>query len=163
MKINAILILIVAALVWTLTPSQQIDANSACDTPEVRVQQQDAIVVLVNEARVKAGLHPLSINGALTAAAERTAVDMATHRRLDHVGSDGSSFVDRIQQAGYNGSLLGENLLYQGRVNANSAFRMWMASRGHRDNILQPGFTEIGVSLSCNGRRAYYAMSLGAP
>ncbi|WP_432142471.1 CAP domain-containing protein [Streptomyces sp. bgisy084] len=102
------------------------------------------VVELVNSERRKAGCSPLTVNAKLTKAAQDHSKDMADHRNMSHTGSDGSSPEDRITRAGYNWSSYGENVAY-GYSSPESVMKGWMSSPGHKRNILDCSFKEIGV------------------
>ncbi|MFF2204921.1 CAP domain-containing protein [Streptomyces sp. NPDC058145] len=105
------------------------------------------IVELVNAERGKAGCSPLTLNATLTKAAQAHSQDMAAHQNMSHTGSDGSSPGDRITSAGYTWSSYGENVAY-GYSTAEQVMAGWMSSPGHRANILNCAFKEIGVGLA---------------
>ncbi|MFF8477049.1 CAP domain-containing protein [Streptomyces sp. NPDC015414] len=105
------------------------------------------IVELVNAERGKVGCSPLTLNATLTKAAQEHSADMAAHQNMSHTGSDGSSPGDRITGAGYSWSSYGENVAY-GYSTAEEVMAGWMASPGHRANILNCAFKEIGVGLA---------------
>ncbi|MBA9048994.1 MULTISPECIES: CAP domain-containing protein [Streptomyces] len=105
------------------------------------------IVQLVNAERAKAGCQPLTLNAKLTKAAQEHSADMAAHQNMSHTGSDGSDPGTRITQAGYTWSAYGENVAY-GYSTAAEVMAGWMSSPGHRANILNCGYQEIGVGLA---------------
>ncbi|MEU1462661.1 CAP domain-containing protein [Streptomyces sp. NPDC005727] len=105
------------------------------------------ILELVNAERGKAGCSPLTLNATLTKAAQEHSQDMAAHQNMSHTGSDGSSPGDRITGAGYTWSSYGENVAY-GYSTAEQVMAGWMSSPGHRANILNCSFKEIGVGLA---------------
>ncbi|MFC3572010.1 CAP domain-containing protein [Streptomyces yaanensis] len=105
------------------------------------------VVELVNAERSKAGCSPLTLNATLTKAAQAHSEDMAAHQNMSHTGSDGSSPGDRITRAGYNWSAYGENVAY-GYATPEQVMAGWMSSPGHKANILNCGFKEIGVGLA---------------
>jgi uncharacterized protein YkwD len=105
------------------------------------------IVALVNSERSKAGCSPVTLNAKLTKAAQDHSEDMAAHRNMSHTGSDGSDAGTRITRAGYTWSTYGENVAY-GYATPESVMAAWMASPGHKRNILDCGFKEIGVGLA---------------
>ncbi|MBN1564128.1 MAG: CAP domain-containing protein [Anaerolineae bacterium] len=126
--------------------------------------QETEIVRLVNEARTAAGLQEVQINPVLTSVAQGHSNDMAQNSFLDHAGSDGSRPADRVQAAGYDFRAVGENVLYQFQIDSNQAFTSWWNSQGHRENMMNPLFTEIGVAYtSGSDGRIYYTMVLGLP
>ncbi|AEY87603.1 SCP-like extracellular [Streptomyces hygroscopicus subsp. jinggangensis 5008] len=116
------------------------------------------IVRLVNAERAKAGCQPLTLNSTLTKAAQAHSDDMAAHQNMSHTGSDGSSPGDRITRAGYTWSSYGENVAY-GYSTADQVMAGWMSSPGHRANILNCGFKEIGVGLAQPG--SYWTQDFG--
>ncbi|MGW0627017.1 CAP domain-containing protein [Streptomyces sp. NPDC002758] len=105
------------------------------------------IVQLVNAERSKVGCSPLTLNAALTKAAQAHSADMAAHQNMSHTGSDGSDPGQRITSAGYNWSAYGENVAY-GYATAQQVMAGWMSSPGHKANILNCTFKEIGVGLA---------------
>ncbi|KMS88213.1 MULTISPECIES: CAP domain-containing protein [Streptomyces] len=116
------------------------------------------ILRLVNAERSKAGCQPLTLNSTLTKAAQAHSDDMAAHQNMSHTGSDGSSPGDRITRAGYTWSSYGENVAY-GYSTADQVMAGWMSSPGHRANILNCGFKEIGVGLAQPG--SYWTQDFG--
>ncbi|MBL1084010.1 CAP domain-containing protein [Streptomyces actinomycinicus] len=116
------------------------------------------IVQLVNAERAKAQCRPLTVNPELTKAAQAHSADMSAHRNMSHTGSDGSSPGDRITGAGYTWSSYGENVAY-GYTTAEQVMDAWMSSPGHRANILNCGFKEIGVGLAQPG--SYWTQDFG--
>jgi uncharacterized protein YkwD len=115
-----------------------------------------------NRAREKAGLPALAPDERLTEAAQRHADDMAAHRRMSHRGSNGSSPFRRIESAGYQYQRAGENVAY-GQRSVSEVMASWMASPGHRRNILGK-YSEIGTAYATdqNGS-AYWCVTFGRP
>lgn len=109
-----------------------------------------SILKLVNSERSKAGCSPLKLNAKLTKAAQDHSKDMAAHRNMSHTGSDGSDPGQRITRAGYNWSAYGENVAY-GYSSPASVMKAWMDSPGHKRNILDCSFKELGVGLAQPG------------
>ncbi|GAA3128710.1 hypothetical protein GCM10010521_13800 [Streptomyces rameus] len=116
------------------------------------------ILRLVNAERGQAGCQPLVLNSTLSKAAQAHSADMAAHQNMSHTGSDGSSPGDRITRAGYTWSSYGENVAY-GYSTAQQVMDGWMSSPGHRANILNCGFKEIGVGLAQPG--SYWTQDFG--
>lgn len=102
------------------------------------------IVNLTNQERLRAGCAPLTVNVQLTQAAQGHSQDMALRDFFSHTGSNGSSPADRINATGYRWSRWGENIA-AGYSTPAAAMNAWMNSSGHRANILNCNFTEIGV------------------
>lgn len=124
--------------------------------------QEPDLVALVNQARANAGLAPLVSNTLLVSASQAHSNDMAARDVLSHTGGDGSSVGTRVTRAGYNWNFVGENVLYRHNVSAQDAFNQWWNSQGHRDNMMNPNFCDIGVTRaqSVNTGRIYYTMVL---
>ncbi len=106
--------------------------------------EAQAVVDLINTERASAGCPPLQVNSKLVAAAQGHSEDMALNDFFSHTGSNGSSFIDRIEAQGYSWSTGGENIA-AGYTTAASAVDGWMNSDGHRANILNCNFEETGV------------------
>lgn len=122
----------------------------------------DEAIRLTNDQRAAAGLSSLSTDSILNSAASAHSVDQANQDLLTHTGSDGSSAGDRIRAAGGSAGTWGENV-GGGYADASSVVTGWMNSSGHRANILNPSYTEIGVAeaTAADGTR-YWTMVLAA-
>jgi uncharacterized protein YkwD len=83
----------------------------------------------------------------LDAAAQRHADWMAENDKMSHTGAGGSSFWDRLKQADYHGRGGGENIA-AGYKLPKDTFRGWMNSEGHRRNILNPDWDDIGLAYA---------------
>ncbi|MEU1920564.1 CAP domain-containing protein [Streptomyces albogriseolus] len=105
------------------------------------------VVELVNAERAEAGCAPVTANSTLNTAAQRHSEDMASTGTMSHTGSDGSDPGERITRAGYAWSTYGENVAY-GYSTPEQVMQGWMTSPGHKANILNCSFKEIGVGLS---------------
>ncbi|MEW2133917.1 CAP domain-containing protein [Streptomyces sp. NPDC005435] len=116
------------------------------------------IVQLVNAERAKVGCSPLTVNAELNKAAQAHSDDMAAHQNMSHTGSDGSDPGTRITAAGYQWSAYGENVAY-GYATPAEVMAGWMASPGHRENILNCSYKEIGVGLAQPG--SYWTQDFG--
>ena len=140
-------------------PATQPPATQPPAPPPPASTSSDAIA-LTNQARANAGLAALSANGALNNAAAAHSADQAARNQMTHTGSNGSNAGDRIRAAGYSPSTWGENIA-AGYTSASSVVAGWMASSGHRANILNPAFTQIGVAsaTAADGTR-YWTMVL---
>ncbi|MET9959815.1 CAP domain-containing protein [Streptomyces sp. NPDC006326] len=117
------------------------------------------VVALVNQERAKAGCPALTVNAKLTSAALNHSKDMAAHANMSHTGSDGSDPGERITRAGYAWMTYGENVAY-GYSTPEQVMAGWMDSPGHRENILNCAFKEIGVGLA--GPNSYWTQDFGA-
>jgi uncharacterized protein YkwD len=116
------------------------------------------VVALVNEERESAGCSAVTVDDALTEAAERHSRDQADRGEMGHEGSDGSRVGDRATDVGYRWSSIGENVA-SGTTSAARAMELWMESSGHRDNIVNCKFREIGVAQV----EGYWTQVFGRP
>ncbi|MCW6038735.1 CAP domain-containing protein [Spirulina subsalsa FACHB-351] len=119
---------------------------------------------LTNTERQKQGLNNLTLVLELTQAAQNHAEDMAQNNYFSHTGLNGSSVGDRAKAVGYNWNYVGENLAL-GYQSATSVIQGWMNSPGHRENILDPNYTEIGFGFSRqrNSEDNYWVQVFGKP
>jgi uncharacterized protein YkwD len=112
-----------------------------------------ATLCLLNGERADRGLATLRPNERLRRAALGHGGDMVAHGYFSHSGRDGSQPAQRIRAAGYLSSggswRIGENLAWGTGTLATPTAIMaaWMSSTGHRANILQPAYREIGFGL----------------
>jgi uncharacterized protein YkwD len=109
------------------------------------------VVDLVNAERAAArpSCEPLTADDRLTVAAQGHSDDMAANDYFSHTGLDGSTAQDRAEAAGFTG-LVGENIA-AGQTSAEDVMAAWMASEGHRANILNCDYVVIGVGLNQDG------------
>ncbi|MFI8914567.1 sigma-70 family RNA polymerase sigma factor [Streptomyces sp. NPDC053513] len=121
---------------------------------------QEQVIELVNAERAKAGCGPLTEHPLLTEAAQGHSDDMAARDFFDHTDPDGDGPGERITAAGYAWSSYGENIA-KGQTTAAEVMDSWMHSPGHRANILNCGFKEIGVGLHTSGG-PYWTQAFGS-
>jgi uncharacterized protein YkwD len=117
--------------------------------------RQTEVLDLVNKERAQAGCKPLRFDSRLAAAATAHSEDMAKRGYFEHDNPDGTSPADRIEAIGYKWSSEGENIA-AGYDSAEKVMDAWMHSEGHRENILNCGFTDIGIGVADYGYEAPY-------
>ncbi|MED4780108.1 CAP domain-containing protein [Brevibacillus choshinensis] len=115
---------------------QQVDASS--------VMKQ--VADLVNQERAKAGLKPLELDASLNKVAQAKAADMSNNNYFDHTSPTYGSPFDMMKQFGVSYMTAGENIA-MGQHTADEVMTQWMNSEGHRQNIMNPSFTKIGVGF----------------
>jgi uncharacterized protein YkwD len=128
----------------------------------VGVLTESAIVRQTNLARQRAGVAPLRFNPLLNQVARAYAMRMAREDRMSHTlgGQDAAA---RLTAAGYHFRAWGENITWNYH-DATAVMQGWMNSPGHRKNILDPTFTEIGVGVAYNARgQPYYCQVFARP
>ncbi|PIB23053.1 hypothetical protein BFP76_08460 [Amylibacter kogurei] len=114
---------------------------SAADENKIQFRHLDA----VNAVRTAKGLQAVQLSPQLIAAAKTHSFDMSRQNRPWHFGSDGSSPIDRVNRAGYTGTLLGENIseTFEGDLQTLNA---WMADSLTREVIMEPSARYLGIS-----------------
>jgi uncharacterized protein YkwD len=138
-------------------PEPTLAPPTATPVPAPAVASMDGcerIVALVNQVRRENGMGTLAYNSLLGAAAQEYADFLAAHDALSHT-ADGRTLDARAEAAGYTTWVaLGENLA-GGYTTFEEALDAWLASPGHRANILNPGFTETGTGCAWNANSAH--------
>ncbi len=119
----------------------------------------------VNAARKKAGAQPLRSNSKLDLAAQKHAEDMLARNYFAHESPEKKTVRERATAAGYDWQRIGENIA-EGQFSVDEVMDTWMNSPGHRKNILEPGFRELGVGLALGqtgrgGHRIVWAQAFG--
>jgi len=104
----------------------------------------------VNALRVSRGLRPLTVSSDLRRAADAHSDELLEAGVFSHDSPDGTSFSDRLQRfypPRNRPWTVGENLLMSGPTEPTSAdvIAAWMKSPGHRANLLNPRWRELGV------------------
>ncbi|TDC68078.1 hypothetical protein E1200_12765 [Actinomadura sp. GC306] len=117
------------------------------------------VIALVNKERAKQGCRAVTADPLLTRAAQAHSADMKRRGFFDHTNPDGKDPGDRITATGYRWSTYGENIA-KGQPTAASVMKAWMNSPGHRANILNCRFAEIGVGLVTSGG-PYWTQNFG--
>jgi uncharacterized protein YkwD len=126
-----------------------------------------ATLCLLNEQRADAGLHPLKAQKKLEKAAFRFSKTMVKQRFFDHTSPSGSTLSKRITKVKYTKGArswaIGENIAWGTGQQAtpSSIVDAWMHSAGHKANILDPKFEEIGIGVA-TGAPVATASSVGA-
>ncbi len=111
------------------------------------------IIDLVNEIRVANGLQTLKLNEELCNVARIKSQDMHDKGYFSHTSPTYGSPFDMMKQFGISYRTAGENIA-MGYPTAEAVVDGWMNSEGHRANILNASFTEIGVGYVADGN--YY-------
>jgi uncharacterized protein YkwD len=130
------------APVPTTPPVEHPTGNAALETEVAR---------LVNVERAATGCDPLTVDSRLRAAARKHSADMAAKNYFSHTSQDGTEFADRITREDYGWSGAGENIAKGQRTPAD-VMNSWMNSPGHRANILNCGFRDIGVGVAADAQ-----------
>ena len=139
----------------TLLTTGAVAAQQTPTDPPSQASAVSRVLILTNAERNKAGLPPLVLSRDLQIAAQSYADVLASSGCFEHTCGPVPNLADRDALAGYAGWWsIGENLA-GGYDTPESVMAGWMASPGHRANILSVTFTEIGVGLS-NGSGQFH-------
>jgi uncharacterized protein YkwD len=122
-------------------------------------QLRTALLAQINDLRASHGLARLRISAPLASVSTGHSAQMARLGFFSHNSANGQSFSQRVaavyKPGGFRSWSVGENLVWGAPgLGAARAFRLWLSSPPHRENLLNPRWREVGLG----GVRA-----LGAP
>ncbi|MFT8888768.1 MAG: CAP domain-containing protein [Ethanoligenens sp.] len=116
---------------------------------------ESEVVTLVNQQRAANDLGALTVNASLANMARVKSQDMITNNYFAHQSPTYGSPFDMMKQFGISFTAAGENIAY-GQPTAQSVMDAWMNSPGHRANILNSSYTQIGVGAVKNSNGTIY-------
>lgn len=123
------------------------------------------VITYTNQERVRNGLPAFTTSSKLMDAAAIQARQMASFQRLDHVvnGAQYPTLADRLQAVSYVYRDAAENIAWN-QTDARAVVKSWMASSGHRANILDPTLTQIGAAMARSSKgEPYWVQVFGTP
>ena len=153
------------AVKYEVGTSEIIAANPQVSNPDLiypgqvlNIPQIDASVLafesevirLVNEQRMQNGLKPLAANWELSRVARYKSQDMVDNRYFSHTSPTYGTPFQMMRSFGLSFRTAGENIAY-GQRTPQAVVNGWMNSSGHRANILNASYTQIGVGYVANG------------
>lgn len=136
----------------TTTPRPSPTTTTTQPAPPTSTAGQ--ILTRVNAERAKAGCKAVVLDPRLTAAAAGHAQDMATNDYFSHTSRDGRTFVDRIKAQGY--PVPRSENIAAGQPTVTAVMDAWMASAGHRANILDCTAVAMGAASAKGGTYGIY-------
>jgi uncharacterized protein YkwD len=118
-----------------------------------RAEMRAAVACVLGAERADSSRRALQPDARLERGAQRHARDMAERGYFSHVTPGGAGVIERLRRAGYvgNGAAVVGEVLARGRGTGSSPLAIrdaWMASRGHRDVILDPRFQDVGIGVA---------------
>lgn len=131
--------------------SQESNQNQTVDQNESYIRQ---VVALVNQERSALGLNALTLESTVSAAAQLRAEECATS--FSHTRPNGSSCFTALQEMGIDYRGAAENIAY-GQRTPQEVVNAWMNSDGHRKNILNGKYTEIGIGYAVINGTPYWS------
>lgn len=143
--------------------SEPVPASCALTVNSANV---NAAIAAINAYRAENNLPALTVNAALTSAAQEHSNDMACNNLFVHKGSDGSTPQSRAAAAGYSGTVT-ENVYGSNPPLTGKGAVVWWATDQtdprHNENLLTTKYTEIGAGYSFFNDFGYYVVVFGAP
>jgi uncharacterized protein YkwD len=138
--------------------------SHAGEAPSFKMTDEEAkLLELTNQERKKKELAPLRPNPVLFKLARDHSANMAKQGKMDHV-LDGKTPFDRMKDANYSFQRGGENIAAgDATIELAQVMQSWMESKNHRENILGPEFTEIGLGVVRKDGQAYYTQVFAKP
>lgn len=125
----------------------------------------ESIITLTNAEREKLNLPTVSSNQFLSQAAYLKAEAIFSSQNFSHT-IDNQTFSHWVKLTGYEYDIIGENLAID-FISSEGAIKAWLNSTTHRENILNPRFSEIGVAIKegiINGQKSIIVVQIfGAP
>ena len=138
-------------------PETENNTPSEDEDTEENSTYAEQIVALVNVEREKAGLAPVALSIELGQVAMIRAKEIEVS--FSHTRPNGSYFTSVLQENGITYRLAGENIAW-GQKSPEEVMNAWMNSAGHRANILNANFKELGVAHYQNARGVNYFVQL---
>ena len=140
-------------------PEEDTENNTPSEEEDIEENSTyvEQIVALVNVEREKAGLAPVTMSQELGQAAMIRAKEIEVS--FSHTRPNGSYFTSVLQENGITYRLAGENIAW-GQKSPEEVMNAWMNSAGHRANILNANFKELGVAHYQNARGVNYFVQL---
>ncbi len=111
---------------------------------------ENEVIRLVNDQRAKNGLNALTANWELSRVARYKSQDMVSNRYFSHTSPTYGTPFQMIKAFGLSYRTAGENIAY-GQRTPQDVVNAWMNSSGHRANILNASYTQIGVGYVPGG------------
>lgn len=136
-------------------PASAVSSAPAAANTSGLSASESAVVTLVNQQRAANGLPALTVNSALSHMARLKSQDMINNNYFSHQSPTYGSPFDMMKQFGISFTAAGENIAY-GQPTAQAVMDAWMNSPGHRANILNSSYTQIGVGAVQNSNGTIY-------
>lgn len=130
------------------TPGALLVDSNLLNTDSKTKLLKDNIITITNKYRKEnGGLSLLAENSKLNLSAEKKLQDMFDNQYFEHLSPSDIGVADLGEQVGYEYIFIGENLAMGNFKNDQALVDAWMASPGHKENILNKNYIEIGVAV----------------
>lgn len=150
-------------------------SNSASPVPSATIQATASLtssgdlkldlLAAVNRERQQTNCEALVFDSRLQSIAQAHADDMAQHEKIDHVGSDGRSYSQRLEAVGYQFIRRGENISAWFATPVE-VVAQWMdepVDGPHRANITNCAYRHVGIGLAYVGDHPYWVLDMAEP
>lgn len=131
------------------TEKQQTNETAKAPSTSQLTADEKQMFDLVNKERQKAGVKPLEIDMRLVKTARLKSKDMIDKNYFDHNSPTYGSPFDMMKKFGISYNTAGENIA--GNQTVQAAHTALMNSQGHRENILNPSYTKVGIGIVDGG------------
>jgi uncharacterized protein YkwD len=156
-KTSSVVLFGLAVFTWTIR------ANDPAKNKFEMTKEEKILLDLTNKERKDKDLPALRASPLLFKVARAHSVNMAKQKKMSH-NLDGKTSAQRMKDAGYKYFAQGENVAEgdfpQRVLPLDILMKGWMESKGHRENILKPVFTEIGLGIARDDKGNYYFTQL---
>jgi uncharacterized YkwD family protein/spore coat assembly protein SafA len=132
-------------------PGEKVNIPNLSATKSIESQ----VITLTNQERAKNGLKPLTANWELSRVARYKAMDMRDKNYFSHTSPTYGDPFTMMKNFGIAYTAAAENIA-AGQSTPQAVVQAWMNSSGHRANILNAAYTEIGVGYAKGGSYQYY-------
>jgi uncharacterized protein YkwD len=149
----------------TIAVASALSAGRAGDGKStIPSENEQKLLELTNQERKKKELPPLALSPLLSKVARAHSENMARQGKMEH-NLDGKTPLDRLRAADYQFDRGGENIAAgDPGISMPGVIKAWMESKGHRETILQPDYTEVGVGIARDkDGQVYYTQLFARP
>ncbi len=145
----------------------KVESNLVFSANSVKMSVKEVIDITNKNRSTNGNLSPLKENSKLDSSAQKKLEDMLNLQYFEHVSPSGVGVSDLAKASSYEYIIIGENLALGNFKDSKALVDAWMASPGHRANILNGKYTEIGVAVGhgiYQGRDTWLAVQhFGSP
>ena len=141
-------------------PASSASVSETAETGSLLSQKEQQMVSLINEARINAGLPTLKVNSQLVSAARAKSKDMVNNNYFSHQSPVYGDLEGLLRRFGITYRAAGENLAMNSNGSVSAAYHSLMGSSGHRANILNNRYNQVGVGIHTKSDGTHYYTQL---
>lgn len=136
-------------------PTETTTQSQVSQQPSVNKSIEQQVLDLVNKERTANGLSTLILNVEVSKVAQMKSEDMRDKNYFSHTSPTYGSPFDMLKKFNVNYTYAGENIA-KGQKTPEAVVNAWMNSEGHRANILNPNYTQMGIGYALKGSTPYW-------